>query len=270
MGIYILKRLLWMIPVVLGVAILIFTIMYFCPGDPAVTILGSNATEDELEAKREELGLNRPYHIRLYEYMKGVFIEFDFGRSYVNNVRITEEIIERFPRTVMISVVCILIAIVVGIPLGINAAIHQGGIWDNISMVIALLGVSMPSFWLALMLSLTFALRLGWLPALGYTSLAHYILPCISNSFRGLAMQARQMRSGMLEVIRSDYITTARAKGLSKFKVIFGHALPNALIPVITVAGTTFGRMLGGTVVVDSQIQINHILKLFKPIQVVN
>jgi peptide/nickel transport system permease protein len=245
-----------MIPVILGVAILIFTIMYFVPGDPVTTILGSNATVGEIEAKKAELGLNQPYHIQLIQYLKNVFFKFDFGKSYISNTSISDEIASRFPRTLIICIACIIVAMIVGIPLGVNAAVHQGGAWDTVSMVLALLGVSMPAFWVALMLIILFSLKLNWLPSFGYTEVQHYILPVISNSFAGLAMQARQARSSMLEVIRSDYITTARAKGLSKPTVIFGHALPNALIPVITVAGTTFGKMLGGTIIIESVFSI--------------
>jgi len=256
MGRYIINRLLWMIPVVLGVTVLIFTLLYFVPGDPAYTILGPTATEDQLEEKRIELGLNDPYVTRLIRYAKDVYIRFDFGMSYVNNTSISAEIMSRFPRTVVLCLGSMIIAMLIGTPLGVNAAVHQGGVWDTASMVLALAGVSMPPFWVGLILILFFALRHNWLPSIGYATILHYILPCISNSFQGLALMARQTRSSMLEVIHSDYITTARAKGLSKRRVIFGHALPNALIPVITIAGTTLGNMLGGTVVIESVFSI--------------
>lgn len=256
MGKYILKRLLLMIPVVLGVTILIFTIMYFTPGDPAQIALGPNATVAEVAAKRSELGLDDPFFIRLGRYLSDVFLHFDLGTSYLTNKAVSAELMERFPRTALISVLCMLISIIVGIPLGINAAIHQDGIWDRLSMFIALFGVSMPNFWLALMLVIVFALKLGILPAYGLDGLEYYILPCISLSFGGIAQQARQTRSSMLEVIRSDYIVTARAKGLSELNVIWKHALPNALIPVITVAGTQFGYMLGGALVIETVFSI--------------
>lgn len=253
---YVIKRLLWMIPVILGVTVLIFTILYFVPGDPAQTILGSDATQEELFEKREELGLNDPYLVRLGRYIKDVYVNFNFGSSYISNQKITDELIARFPRTLVLCLASMVIAMLVGIPLGVNSAVHQGSIWDSASMLVALAGVSMPTFWVAQLLIMLFALKLELLPAVGHTTFAHYILPCVANAFNGLAMQARQMRSGMLEVIHSDYITTARAKGLSSSKVIFGHALPNALIPVITVAGTTFGKMLGSTVVIESVFSI--------------
>ena len=253
---YILKRLLWMIPIVVGVTILIFTIMYNVPGDPAAIILGADASAEELEAKREELGLNDGYVTRLLNYMEDLFLHFDFGESYITGRSIGADLLSRLPRTLAMCAVCIGIAMLIGIPLGVNAAVHHGGAWDTISMVIALLGVSMPTFWVALLLVLLFALHLGLLPSVGYTEPIHYVLPCIANSFSSMAMQARQTRSSMLEVIRSDFVTTARAKGLSERKVIFGHALPNALIPVLTVAGSNFGKMLGGTVVIETIFSI--------------
>lgn len=253
---YIVKRLLLMIPVVLGVTILIFTIMYFTPGDPAQIALGPNATAAEVAAKRMELGLNDPFFIRLGRYLRDVYLHFDLGTSYLTGKAVAAELLERFPRTALISVMCMLISIAVGIPLGINAAIHQDGLWDRLSMFIALFGVSMPNFWLALMLVIVFALRLGILPAYGLDGLQYYILPCVSLSFGGIAQQARQTRSSMLEVVRSDYIVTARAKGLSEWSVILKHALPNALIPVITVAGTQFGYMLGGALVIETVFSI--------------
>lgn len=253
---YILKRLLWMIPVLLGVTWLIFTLLYFVPGDPAYTILGPTATEGDLQAMRETLGLTDGYFTRLFRYLGDVILRFDFGKSYVGGTSVTAEIMSRLPNTLILCLGCMLLSVIVGIPLGINAAVHQGGLWDSGSMLIALAGVSMPPFWVGLLLVLVFSLRLGWLPSVGYAGITYFILPWISNSFQGLALQARQTRSGMLEVLSSDYITTARAKGMSKRQVIFGHALPNALIPVITVAGTSLGNMLGGTVVIESLFAI--------------
>ncbi|QQO08116.1 ABC transporter permease [Breznakiella homolactica] len=253
---FILKRLIWMVPVVLGVTVFLFTLLYFVPGDPAVVILGANATQAELESKREDLGLNDPYLVRLSRYMVDAFLYFDFGKSYITNTSITSDLLIRFPRTFLLAFSCILLSIVVGVPLGVNAAVHQNGFADRACMFLALLGVSMPAFWVGLMLVLVFSLRLGWLPPSGIGGLQYYILPAIANSFGGIANQARQTRSSMLEVIRSDYITTARSKGLSERKVIYSHALPNALIPVITIAGSSFGRMLGGTLVIETVFSI--------------
>ena len=253
---YILKRLLWMIPVILGVTIAIFTIMYFVPGDPAVIILGAEATEAELQSKREALGLNRPFLIQLGSYMKNVFLHFDFGTSYITNNSITKELLARLPRTALVGFVSMLLMLIVGIPLGITAAVHQNGIGDRLCMIIALAGVSVPSFWLGLLLVITFALNLGILPASGIRGFEYYIMPCVASAFGGIAGLARQSRSSMLEVIRSDYVVTARAKGLSERSVIYGHALPNALIPIITVAGSHLAHIFGGSVVIENVFSI--------------
>lgn len=253
---YILKRLLWMIPVVLGVAILIFCIMDFCPGDPAEIILGSGATEAELIAKREILGLNRPFFVRLVDYLQSVFLRFDFGTSYTFGTPVAQDLLSRLPRTLTIGFFGILISVAVGVPLGITAAIHQNGWGDRISMVIALVGVSMPGFWLGLMLVIVFALNLGWFPASGFETWQCFVLPCIANSMGGIATLARQTRSSMLDVIRADYIVTARAKGVAERIIRYKHMLPNALIPIITVVGNNFGHILGGAVVTESVFAI--------------
>lgn len=256
MGRYVLRRLLMVIPVVLGVTVLIFTIMYLVPGDPVKLMLGPEATPAEIAAKRQELGLDDPYLVRLGRFLQDIFLRFDFGKSWVYNVPVTEELMRRLPRTLVIAGVCILLQVLIGIPLGVIAAINHNRWGDRIAMFIAILGISMPNFWIALMLILWFSVRLGWLPPYGIGGWKYYILPCIANAFPGIATQARQTRSSMLEVIRSDYIVTARAKGLSEFQVIVRHALPNALLPVITVIGNGMGRLLAGTVVIESIFSI--------------
>lgn len=210
---YIYKRLLLMIPVVIMVAVLIFTIMYFTPGDPAIIILGPNASLEQLAAKRAELGIDQPYLVQLWNYLKNVFIRFDFGNSFINGRSVSSQIMERFPRTLMIAALSVLLSIVAGVPLGIVASVHQYTWKDNASMFAALIAASMPGFWIAQMMSLLFALKLGWLPATGIDSWKCYILPVVANAIGGIASMARQTRSSMLEVIREDYITTARAKG---------------------------------------------------------
>jgi peptide/nickel transport system permease protein len=240
-----------MIPVVLGVTILIFTIMYFIPGDPVRLMLGAEPTPVQIAAKRQELGLNDPYLIRLGRYVGGIVLHFDFGDSWVYHTPVTKELLQRFPRTLTIALICMGLQVLVGTPLGIIAAVNRNGWGDHISMFIALFGVSMPNFWIALMLVLFFSVKLGWLPPYGMDGLKYYILPCLANAFPGIATQARQTRSSMLEVIRSDYITTARAKGMSELRILLRHALPNALLPVITVIGNGMGMMLAGTVVIE-------------------
>lgn len=253
---YIVKRILLMIPVIIGVTWLIFTIMYFTPGDPAQIILGSEVSTEVLEAKREELGLNKSYIERFVEYAKDVYFHFDFGESYMNGKPVIEDILQRFPYTLRVASISVCLALLIGIPLGVIAAVNQYSWKDNASMLVALVGISMPGFWVGQMLSLLFALKLGLLPASGVDGPASYILPCLAIGLTGCASIARQTRSAMLEVIRQDYIVTARAKGIINSKVIFVHGLRNALIPVATQAGTSFGIQLGGAIVAESVFSI--------------
>ncbi len=243
-------------PVILGVTILIFTIMFFIPGDPVKLLLGPDSTPEQVEAKRVELGLDDSYLTRLGRYVGGIVTRFDFGESWVYNTPVTSELLSRLPRTLAISLACMLLQIFIGIPLGVVAAVNHNKWGDRVTMFIALIGISMPEFWVALMLVLLFALNLGWLPPYGIGSWVNYILPVIALSLAGIATQARQTRSSMLEVIRSDYITTARSKGMSEMQILFKHALPNALLPVITVIGNGLGRLLAGAVVIEAIFSI--------------
>jgi len=256
MGRYIIRRLLWMIPIVLGVAIIVFTLMTLCPGDPAQIIAGSAASASELEIIRDSLGLHDPYLVRLGRFLSDTFLHFDLGESWATGADIKAQIVERLPRTFGLSLVTLMISVAVALPLGIMAAVNQGGIGDNVCMFLALVGISIPVFWLAMLLVLLFSVRLDWLPALGIGGIEYYILPALAGCTGGIAGMSRQTRSSMLDVIRSDYITTARAKGMPEFKVITKHALKNALIPIITVVGTRFGLMLGGTMILETIFSI--------------
>ncbi len=249
---YILKRLLWMIPIILGVAVLVFTLMYFCPGDPAEIILGAGASDADMEHLRAAMGLNDPFFVRLGRFLKDTFIRFDFGKSWTTNLSIAESIRERLPRTFTLAIAIMALSVVIGIPLGVIAATHQNQWQDNLCMALALLGVSVPSFWLALLLIILFSIKLDLLPPMGIGGLEYYILPALAGCTGGIAALARQTRSSMLDVIRSDYITTARSKGIPERKVIIKHALKNALIPIITIIGTQFGRLLGGTMILEA------------------
>lgn len=253
---YTIKRIFLLIPIVLAVVVLIFSIMYIAPGDPAQIILGPNATDEQLAAKRAELGLDKGYFERLGDYVYQMVVERDLGNSYITNVSITKELANRFPYTLLLSVLTIVVAVTFGILLGVNAAIHQNKIGDYCSTIIAMIGNSMPDFWVALMLVLVFAYKMRILPSYGSEGVKYWILPVLANSFGGIGTIARQMRSSMLEVIHSDFIIMARSKGLSNAEVIFKHALPNALIPVITVTGNTFGRLLGGSLIIESVFSI--------------
>lgn len=249
---YVMKRILQFIPVVLFVAFLIFTILYFVPGDPARSVAGEMATEEQLAMVREQLGLNKPYIVRLGIFMRDTFLHLDFGTSYITGVKISDELFRRLPRTLILGLSSWLIGVVIGIPLGVTAGVNQNKFSDRICMFLALIGVSMPQFWLGLLLVLLFSVRLGWLPSSGLDTPWHYVLPAIAGAFNGLASNARQARSAMLEVIRSDYITTARAKGISRNKVIYKHALPNALFPIITTSSVGLAHICGGSVVIEA------------------
>lgn len=249
---YTFKRLLWMIPIVLGVGFLVFTILYFTPGDPVDMIAGSAATEEERDVLRTSLGLDQPYPVQLVNFFKETFLEFDLGQSYITKVSVASELLVRLPRTLLLTIMCCLLSLLIGIPIGVTAATHQNGFLDNAVMFGALLGVSIPNFWLALLLVLLFAVKLEWLPAMGIGGFQNYILPALAGSVGGIALMARQTRSSMLEIIRSDFITTARAKGVKESIVIYKHALRNALIPVVTLAGNQFGVLLGGTMILET------------------
>jgi len=241
-----------MIPTLIVVGIIMFTLMNFVPGDPAQLSLGAGVhTTAEIEAKRVALGLDRPFLVRLGEYVKNIFFHFDFGKSLIDGTDIRWELLKRFPHTAKIAVFSILLTIIVGLPLGIYTAVHANSVGDRISLFVTLLFDCMPSFWTALLLVLLFSLKLKLLPSSGSKTLVYFILPTVANSLGGLAGFTRQVRASMLEVVSSDYVTTARSKGLTESTVIYGHALPNALIPILTVIGMRFGSMLGGATIIE-------------------
>lgn len=249
---YIAKRIVWLIPVILGVTFFVFTIMYLTPGDPVRLMLGANATEEQIVEKTAELGLDQPFMTRFVNYCKDVFLHFDFGTSYQTRQSVTDQILARFPYTLKIALYSVILATIVGIPVGVIAATNQYTWKDNLSMFGSLFCVSMPSFWFALILVVIFCQNLGWLPSSGVSSWRSYILPVVSCAIGGAASIARQTRSSMLEVIRQDYITTARAKGQKESVVIYKHALNNALIPIIQTIGNMMGASLGGALIAET------------------
>ena len=256
------KRLLMMIPVLAGVIVIVFTMMYITPGDPTVIILGENSTEPEREALREELGLNDGYFKRLGDFCYNLIFHFDLGDSYVNGQPVIDLIKARLPATATMAVVSVAFALIMGMVLGIISAVKPYTWMDNISMSIALIGVSMPNFWQGLLLMLLFSVHLGWLPATGYGTWKHIILPAVTVGTSSAGIIARMTRSSLLEVINADYINTARAKGQKEFVVIMRHGLRNALIPVITTAGLQFGSMLGGALLTETVFAMPGIGKL--------
>ena len=256
MGKYILKRLLMMIPVMLGVIIIVFVIMQMTPGDPARQILGDTATVEEVEALREEMGLNDPLVVQCFNYIKNLILHGDLGTSYRTNLPVLSDILVRFPTTMNLTFAGILFAIVLGIPLGIASALRKGSVLDETCSVVGMVGISMPNFWIGLLLAQLFALKLGWLPATGWYGPQYWILPAITVGINGAAIIMRTTRSSMLEVIRQDFIRTARAKGVRENVVIVKHALKNAMIPIITAIGLRIGVQLGGAMVVETVFSI--------------
>jgi len=259
---YIIKRLLYLIPVLLGVSFIIFTMMYLTPGDPARIMMGDNAPPEAIEALREQLGLNDPFLVQYGNWLRRLILEGDAGVSYQTRRPVMGEIMERFPATLQLAAAGVVVSVSIGIPLGIISATKQYSIFDKLSMFFALLGVSMPAFWQAMLLILLFSLHLGWLPPSGLGTFNHLILPAITIGTGSAAIIARMTRSSMLEVIRQDYIRTARAKGQVEFIVVTRHALKNALIPIITVVGLQFGALLGGAVLTESVFSIPGIGRL--------
>lgn len=259
---YVLRRIFFLIPVLFGVTFIVFTLLYITPGDPAKLILGEQAPPEAVQAMREEMGLDQPYLIQYYNYVKKAVLQQDIGRSYVTNRPVMQEILGVFPATFKLATSAMLVAVLIGIPIGIISAIKQYSVFDTVSMIIALLGVSMPVFWLGLLLILLFTVYLGWLPASGFNSIKHMIMPALALGAMTAAIVTRMTRSSMLEVIRQDYIRTAQAKGQKQSVVVLKHALGNALIPIIAVIGLQFGQLLGGAVLTESIFSIPGVGRL--------
>jgi peptide/nickel transport system permease protein len=276
---FIIRRILIVIPTLLGVTIIVFLMLRITPGDPAELLLGERATPTALEAMREYLGLNEPLYVQYGMFIKRV-VKFDLGETIWSREKVSKEIRQRFPATIELALVAMVISCFFGIILGIISATKQYSWFDYLSMVTSLFGVSMPVFWLGLMLMLIFSLTLGWLPMSGRIgvgtdieiitnfylldailardwpalkdALRHLTLPSVALSTIPLAIIARMTRSSMLEVLRQDYIKTAKAKGLSQAKIVLKHALRNGLIPVITVVGLQFGILMGGAILTET------------------
>ncbi|MCR4804847.1 MAG: ABC transporter permease [Clostridia bacterium] len=252
---YIFKRLLMMIPVMLGVVLVIFVMLSLSPGDPAVQMLGPDATPEQLEELRDDLGLNDPFLVRYVKYVWNL-LHGDLGTSYTTKQPVAKEIFERFPTTLLFTTLACIVGAIVGILFGIVSAVKQYTWFDNVSRVIALIGISVPSFWLGLMFIIWFSVGLGWFPSSGFYGPKYWVLPSLTVGLVQASNVMRQTRSAMLDVVRQDYIRTARAKGQSEMKVIFSHELPNALIPIVTVLGMQFGRGMGGSIISEQVFAI--------------
>ena len=248
---YVVKRLLALIPVVAGCTFIVFMILHLSPGDPATFVLGQDATPEALWEWREMHGLNAPVLVQYFNYITRVFMG-DFGTSFIRNIPITTEVMSRFPYTIRLASAALSFSLLIAFPIGIISAVKQNTWIDGLSMFVALLGISMPVFWLGLLLILQFALHWQLLPSGGAAQWNSVILPGITLGTGMMAAMARTTRSSMLEVIRQDYIRTARAKGLSYSRVIRKHAIRNALIPTLTILGIQMGVLLTGSIITEN------------------
>jgi peptide/nickel transport system permease protein len=280
MIVYLLKRLAGMVPLLIGITFVSFVVMHLAPGSP--TDLAANLNPKMSEIAKERLtklyGLDQPLHVQYWRWLKRVAV-LDFGRSFAPDGRpVIDKILERLPVTVTINLLSLLLILVVAIPIGVYSATHRGSLFDQATTVFVFVGFATPTFWLALLCMILFGVQLGWLPISGIKSLdhaqltwwgqlwdytRHLLLPVLLSAFAGLAGMSRYMRANMLEVIRQDYITTARAKGLPERVVIYRHALRNALMPVVTILGLSVPGLIGGSVIFESIFAIPGLGKLF-------
>ena len=240
-----------LIPVTILTSFIVFFIINLAPGDVVAQLTGGDATPEEVAEIRADLGLDQPIIVRYLKYLSGL-VRGDLGKSYLNGRSVFDAYMEKLPATLKLALASIFVSIIISIPLGISSAVHHGSIRDNVGMVAALLGLSMPNFWLGLLLIIAFSLNLGWLPSGGAEGFKSIILPAITVGTGLTAMLTRTTRSSMLDVIRQDYLRMARAKGVPEKVVIRKHALRNALIPVITVIGTQLGSCLGGAILTET------------------
>ena len=247
---YIIKRLLLVIPTLLGITLVVQLFIVITPGDPARLLAGNQVSEEEVEQLRQEMGLNDPFLVRYGNYM-GNILKGDFGTSYRTKSPVLQDMLHRFPYTLLLVFVSMVLAVIIGIPIGIYAATHQYTWKDHTAIFGSLFCVSMPAFWFALMLIQALCVKLKLLPVAGVDNWTGWILPCFTNALGYAASIARQMRSNLLEVIRQDFVTTARAKGQTEHKVLYKHALKNAVIPIIMTIGGIFGFALGGSLITE-------------------
>lgn len=250
---FITGRLIGTLPVLFGVTLLVFLLLKFVPGDPVVALLGEDAqglSAAQLDQLRQAYGFNDPWAVQYGRFLT----EFGSGQllSLKTQTPVLTEILHRFPYTLLLTTVALTLSVVIALPLGIAAALRRDTVWDHVITTISLLGISIPSFWFAIMAMLLFSLQLGWLPASGSGTPAHLVLPAATLAFGTLAIQIRMMRATLLETLPQDYVRTARAKGLSSRNVTLKHAMRNALLPIVTVIGLQMGTLLGGAVLTET------------------
>lgn len=258
---YSLKRLLYMIPVTIGVIFVVYLIMYLTPGDPVALLLGSDATPALIEETRTALGINDPFFVQFFHYVVNLF-QGNFGISWYTGEGVSGRLFGAIPYTLILTILALALAMLISIPLGVIAAVRQNTISDYAVSLFAICGVSAPTFWVGIMLILLFCVNWGLLPSAGVDTWQSYILPAVTMSFNLLASITRTQRSSMLEVLRQDYIRTAKAKGVSNRVATYSHALRNAIIPSITVAGINFGTLMGGSVAIETVFAVPGVGRL--------
>lgn len=255
---YVLKRVLFIIPTIIGISFIVFFILNLTPGSPGLLILGERALPEQVEALNESLGFNQPFMTRYFDYVSKA-VRGNFGTSYSNGQEVMPFILEKFPVTLKLALMGVFFGSVIGISIGVLSAIKQYSLLDMLASAFSITITSIPTFWLALLSIMLFSLKLGLLPSYGLDTSLGYVLPVFVVSLYSLANSLRMTRTTMLEAIRQDYITTAKAKGANKKTIIFKHALKNAMLPVVTQVGIDFGYLLGGTVIVEKIFSINGI-----------
>ncbi len=248
---YLFRRLLLTLPVLLGVATLVFALIHLVPGDPAQAMLGEGASQDEVLKLQHTLGLDRPLLSQYKAFLIGI-AHGDLGTSFRYNAPVTAQIREKFPNTAALALAAMLVAVVFAIPLGILAAVYRGTVIDHAAMTLALVGICMPNFWLGPLLAILFAVRLGWLPVSGIGGLSHLVLPAVTLGAALAAILARMTRASVLEELRELYVLSARARGLSGARAVVHHAFRNSLIPIVTIIGLQFGAVLTGTIITET------------------
>ncbi|MDQ3170367.1 MAG: ABC transporter permease [Acidobacteriota bacterium] len=248
---YLLRRLALTIPVLIGVATLVFSLLHLVPGDPAQSMLGEAASAADIAELRTKLGLDEPLPKQYANFMLGA-VRLDLGTSFRNNNKVSSEIGSRLRNTLILAVSAMAVALTIALPLGIIAATFRGGLVDHSAMTLALVGISMPNFWLGPLLAILFSVKLGWLPVSGTGSVAHLVLPAITLGAALAAILARMTRASLLEELRELYVLAARARGLSRLRVILRHGFRNSLIPIVTIVGLQFGAVLTGTIITET------------------
>ena len=253
---YFLKRLLMMVPILLGVSFIVFSLLALAPGDPAYIILGASADQEALDQLNHELGFDQPFLQRYFNYVYNLIVHFNFGDSYRSRQPVMNELKKRIPVSISLSLSGILLASIIGVPLGVLSAVKQYTVFDTVPTILAMLLSAFPSFWMGMLLIYYVAFKLSLFPSFGIGTWKHYVLPTTAIGMIYAARLLRYTRSSMLDSIRQDYVRTARAKGAPERVVIWKHALRNALLPTVTVIGTSFGLLIGGTIVMENLFSI--------------